>query len=365
MTKPAPPSMLTKYVYVFANGRADGNASMLNLLGGKGANLAEMAGLGLPVPPGFTISTQVCAAFYDNSEQLPSHIQPEIESALADVGIAVGASFGDPKNPLLVSIRSGARTSMPGMMDTILNLGLNDETVVGLAARSGDSRFAYDSYRRFIQMYANVVLGVDHGVFEDILENYKNLNGLSSDNEVSAAAWQNIIALYQKAIESETGSPFPSDLKAQLWGAIAAVFSSWKSARAITYRRLHDIPEHWGTAVTVQAMVFGNLGNTSATGVAFTRNPSTGSPEFYGEFLINAQGEDVVAGIRTPHVLTEAGKRELGAKRASLEALLALGYQPLRYRGMATETRTDGKEVLSRAARSTAIFVANPTIGEL
>ena len=318
-----------KHVYVFANGRADGNASMIHLLGGKGANLAEMASLGLPVPPGFTISTQVCTAYYENGEKLPAHIQPEIEAALADIGHAVGSTFGDPKNPLLVSVRSGARASMPGMMDTILNLGLNDDTVAGLAARSGDPRFAYDSYRRFIQMYANVVLGVDHGVFEDILENYKNLNGLSSDNEITAPAWQNIIALYQKAIESETGNPFPSDLNAQLWGAIGAVFSSWKSARAQTYRRLHDIPEHWGTAVTVQAMVFGNMGNTSATGVAFTRNPATGAPEFYGEFLINAQGEDVVAGIRTPQVLTEAAKRELGAKRASLESAMPKSYAEL------------------------------------
>ncbi|MEQ1697177.1 MAG: pyruvate, phosphate dikinase [Hyphomicrobiaceae bacterium] len=332
MTKPVSGNSTApaaKHVYVFANGRADGDASMIRLLGGKGANLAEMASLGLPVPPGFTITTQVCAAYYENGEKLPDHIQPEIEGALADIGHAVGATFGDPNNPLLVSVRSGARASMPGMMDTILNLGLNDETVVGLAARSGDPRFAYDSYRRFIQMYANVVLGVDHGVFEDILENYKNLNGLSSDNEVDAPAWQNIIVRYQKAIESETGAPFPSDLNAQLWGAIAAVFSSWKSARALTYRRLHDIPERWGTAVTVQAMVFGNLGNTSATGVAFTRNPSTGAPDFYGEFLINAQGEDVVAGIRTPQVLTEAGKRELGAKRASLESAMPKSFEEL------------------------------------
>ena len=218
---------------------------------------------------------------------------------------------------------------MPGMMDTILNLGLNDETVVGLATRSGDERFAYDSYRRFIQMYADVVLGVDHGVFEDLLENYKNLNGLSSDTEVTASAWKTIIAQYHKAILSETEQPFPSDLNTQLWGAISAVFASWSSARALTYRRLHDIPDNWGTAVNVQAMVFGNLGNTSATGVAFTRNPSTGEPEFYGEFLINAQGEDVVAGIRTPQVLTESAKRELGSKRASLQAAMPKSYAEL------------------------------------
>ena len=318
-----------KSVYVFANGRADGDASMRNLLGGKGANLAEMASLGLPVPPGFTITTDVCSAFYANGQKLPEHLKPEVEAALAAVGTAVGSKFGSLEKPLLVSVRSGARASMPGMMDTILNLGLNDQTVEGLARRSGDARFAYDSYRRFIQMYSNVVLDIDHGVFEDILENYKNLNGLATDTEVDADAWRKIIAQYQKAVHSETGKPFPQDLAEQLWGAISAVFSSWHTPRAVTYRRLNAIPDSWGTAVTVQAMVFGNLGETSATGVAFTRNPSTGTREHYGEFLINAQGEDVVAGIRTPQVLTEAAKRAMGAKRPSLEAAMPKAFADL------------------------------------
>jgi len=332
MKKPAqskPSAHPVKYVYVFADGKADGNASMQALLGGKGSNLAEIANLGLPVPPGFTMTTAVCKAFYDNAKQIPAVVRPQVEAALAQIGHAVGLTFGDPKNPLLVSIRSGAQDSMPGMMDTILNLGLNDDTVTGLAARSGDDRFAYDSYRRFIQMYATVVLGVNHGIFEDILDNYKNLNGLSSDTEVDASAWKDIIALYHKAILSETSSPFPTDLNTQLWGAIAAVLSSWSSPRALTYRRLHDISDDRGTAVTIQAMVFGNLGETSATGVAFTRNPSNGAPDYYGEFLINAQGEDVVAGIRTPQVLTEQGKRELGSKRSSLETAMPESYAEL------------------------------------
>ena len=325
----AKPTRPKKPVYIFAAGRSDGDASMKELLGGKGANLAEMASLGLPVPPGFTITTQVCAAFEANGGKLPDWLKPDVEAALAIVGKEVGATFGSVENPLLVSVRSGARASMPGMMDTILNLGLNDETVEGLAKRANDARFAYDSYRRFIQMYSAVVLGVDHGVFEDILENFKNLNGLSNDTEVDGAAWSKIIALYQKAVKSETGQPFPQDLKAQLWGAISAVFSSWNTARAVTYRRLNAIPDDWGTAVNVQAMVFGNMGETSATGVAFTRNPSTGKREYYGEFLINAQGEDVVAGIRTPQVLTETAKHEMGSKRASLEAAMPAAFTEL------------------------------------
>jgi pyruvate, orthophosphate dikinase len=318
-----------KRVYLYSGGRADGDASMAALLGGKGANLAEMARMGLPVPPGFTITTDVCTAYFANGERLPDGLHGDVEAALAAVGEAVGATFGSVEKPLLVSVRSGARASMPGMMDTILNLGLNDATVVGLAKRSGDARFAYDSYRRFIQMYSHVVLGIDHGVFEDVLENYKNLNGLASDIEVDAEAWQTVIGQYLKAVEREIRRPFPQDLDAQLWGAIAAVFSSWHTPRAVTYRRLNAISDDWGTAVNVQAMVFGNLGNTSATGVAFTRNPSTGAREYYGEFLINAQGEDVVAGIRTPQVLSEAAKRQLGGKRASLEATMPEAYREL------------------------------------
>jgi pyruvate,orthophosphate dikinase len=319
-----------KWVYVFAAGFVDGRASMTELLGGKGANLAEMASLGMPVPPGFTITTAVCDAYYANGRTLPEGLKPQIEKALKLVGEAVGAELGSIEKPLLVSVRSGARASMPGMMDTILNLGLNDKTVEGLAKRSKDRRFAYDSYRRFIQMYADVVLGVDHGVFEDILDNFKNLNGLSSDTELSADNWGEIIEEYKSAVEAQLGSPFPQDVNEQLYGAIAAVFGSWQNARAKTYRRLHDIPDSWGTAVTVQAMVFGNLGETSATGVAFTRNPSTGVKEVYGEFLLNAQGEDVVAGIRTPQPLTEKARKEASEDSASLENLMPQLYGNLK-----------------------------------
>ncbi|CAN1724628.1 Pyruvate, phosphate dikinase [Hyphomicrobium sp. 1Nfss2.1] len=308
-----------KLVYAFAAGYVDGRANMTELLGGKGANLAEMASLGLPVPPGFTITTKVCDEFYALGRKLPDALKPQVEKAIRLVGDAVGATFGDVDRPLLVSVRSGARASMPGMMDTILNLGLNDETVEGIATRSGDRRFAYDSYRRFIQMYADVVLGVDHGVFEDILENFKNLNALGSDTELTAEDWTRIIEEYKQAVIDNLGRPFPQDISEQLFGAIAAVFGSWQNARANTYRRLHDIPDSWGTAVTVQAMVFGNLGESSATGVAFTRNPSTGAKEIYGEFLINAQGEDVVAGIRTPQPLSAKARQEARVETLSLE----------------------------------------------
>ncbi len=312
----------SKWVYFFSAGRAEGNARMKDLLGGKGANLAEMAGLGLPVPPGFTITTEVCTTYYADGRKLPRDVAPQVEDALALVGKETGHVFGDEANPLLVSVRSGSRASMPGMMDTILNLGLNSRTVAGLAKRTGDERFAYDSYRRFIQMYASVVLGIDHGLFEDILDNYKNLNGAASDTDLTADDWREVTALYKQEIERELGKPFPEDTKEQLWGAIAAVFGSWQNARAITYRRLHAIPDNWGTAVNVQAMVFGNMGDTSATGVAFTRNPSTGRKELYGEFLLNAQGEDVVAGIRTPQPLTEAARIESGETTPSLEQLM-------------------------------------------
>ena len=322
-------STARKRVYLFGGGKADGTAQMKELLGGKGANLAEMASLGLPVPPGFTITTEVCTAYYAEGRKLPGGLEHEVEAALAHIGKTVGATFGDARSPLLVSVRSGARASMPGMMDTILNLGLNDETVKGLAAKSGNERFAYDSYRRFIQMYSNVVLGVDHGVFEDILENHKNLAGLALDTELGADDWLKIIDAYKAAVERETDKPFPQGTAEQLWGAIAAVFGSWQNARAKTYRRLHGIPDSWGTAVSVQAMVFGNLGDKSATGVAFTRNPSTGAREVYGEFLINAQGEDVVAGIRTPQALSEAARKEGGAKAQSLETAMPATYREL------------------------------------
>ncbi|MBL8566157.1 MAG: pyruvate, phosphate dikinase [Hyphomicrobiaceae bacterium] len=317
-------------VYLFGRGMTDGNAGLKELLGGKGANLAEMASLGLPVPPGFTITTEVCRAYYDHGRKLPEGLEGEVGAALARVGEAVGKIFGDPENPLLVSVRSGALASMPGMMDTILNLGLNDQTVLGLARHANDERFAYDSYRRFIQMYGDVVLGVDHSVFEDILEGFKNLNGLALDTDLNADHWKEIVAEYKSAVETELGEPFPQDTRKQLWGAISAVFGSWQNARAKTYRRLHNIPDDWGTAVNVQAMVFGNMGETSATGVAFTRNPSTGANRIYGEFLLNAQGEDVVAGIRTPQPLTEEARAEAGEELPSLESLMPRSFDDLR-----------------------------------
>jgi pyruvate,orthophosphate dikinase len=337
--KPTTSQSSGKHVYRFGGGQSDGAADQRNLLGGKGANLAEMARLGLPVPPGFTITTDVCNAYYANGRTFPDGLAAEVDRALVFIGEAVGARFGDAGRPLLVSVRSGARASMPGMMDTILNLGLNDATVEGLAKRSGDPRFAYDSYRRFIQMYSDVVLEVDHGHFEDILENHKNLRGYSADTEVTADDWKKLIIDYKAVVQSETGKPFPTDTREQLWGAIGAVFSSWQNARANTYRKLHNIPESWGTAVNVQAMVFGNMGDTSATGVAFTRNPSTGANEIYGEFLVNAQGEDVVAGIRTPQSLTEAARIAAGDKAPSLEALMPTTYGELKRVFAELETR--------------------------
>jgi pyruvate, orthophosphate dikinase len=318
-----------RWVFTFGAGHADGSASDRNLLGGKGAYLAEMSRLGLPVPPGFTISAEVCSVYYELGRRLPDELKPMVSDALDAVGRIAGAKFGDVENPLLVSVRSGSRASMPGMMDTVLNLGLNDQTVEGLARRSGDRRFSYDTYRRFIQMYADVVLGIDHELFEEILENFKNLKGLEYDTELSAEDWVAIVGRYKTLVESELGEPFPQDLHAQLWGAIAAVFGSWQNARAIAYRRLHDIPDSWGTAVTIQTMVFGNRGDQSATGVVFTRNPSTGAKELYGEYLVNAQGEDVVAGLRTPQPLTELSRKGSGARNPSLEALMPDAFAEL------------------------------------
>ncbi len=320
---------MTKWVFGFGGGKADGNASDRALLGGKGANLAEMCSLGMPVPPGFTITTEVCTAYYANGRTLPDDLQGQVDKALAEMGKIAGGTFGDPAGLMLVSVRSGSRASMPGMMDTVLNLGLNDETVQALAKASGDERFAYDSYRRFIQMYSDVVLGLDHEIFEEILEDAKAENGLDQDTELSAGQWRDVIGRYKEKIEAELGEPFPQEPKAQLWGAISAVFASWMNPRAITYRRLHDIPESWGTAVNVQAMVFGNLGETSATGVAFTRNPSTGEDALYGEFLVNAQGEDVVAGIRTPQNITEAARVAAGSDKPSLEKLMPEAFVAL------------------------------------
>ena len=310
---------MTQWVYGFGGGSADGDASMKNLLGGKGANLAEMSSLGLPVPPGFTITTEACNHYYRNGQSYPADLEAQVKSGLARVEAVVGKTFGDPKNPLLVSVRSGARASMPGMMDTVLNLGLNDETVEGLAALSGDRRFALDSYRRFITMYSNVVLGLSHDDFEEVLDDHKDRLGVTVDTDLTAGDWEKVVADYKAVVEDRLGQPFPQDPSDQLWGAIGAVFASWMNDRAKFYRRMHDIPESWGTAVNVQSMVFGNMGDTSATGVAFTRNPSTGEAKLYGEFLINAQGEDVVAGIRTPQSLTRAGREEMGETAPSME----------------------------------------------
>ena len=318
---------MSKWVYTFGDGAAEGGAGDKSLLGGKGANLAEMCSLGLPVPPGFTITTEMCNWYYANNRSYPPQFEGQLDAALAHIGKVTGRRFGDPENLLLVSVRSGARASMPGMMDTVLNLGLNDETVEALAADSGDARFAYDSYRRFIQMYSNVVLGIDHEAFEEILEDAKDRLGHEFDTDLTAAEWQQVIQLYKARVEEEQGKPFPQVPREQLWGAVGAVFSSWMNQRAIVYRRLHDIPESWGTAVNVQAMVFGNMGDNSATGVAFTRNPSTGENTLYGEFLVNAQGEDVVAGIRTPQNITEAARIAAGSDRPSLEKLMPEAFR--------------------------------------
>ena len=312
----------SRWVYSFGGGGADGDASMKNLLGGKGANLAEMSSLGLPVPPGFTITTEACVHYYANGRSYPAELAEQVKAGLAKVEQVTGKVFGDAKNPLLVSVRSGARASMPGMMDTVLNLGLNDQTVAGLADLAGDRRFAFDSYRRFIQMYSNVVLDLDHHMFEEILDEHKDRLDVYVDTGLTAENWEADVTDYKALVERELGKPFPQDPQEQLWGAIGAVFASWMNERAKFYRRMHDIPESWGTAVNVQSMVFGNMGDSSATGVAFTRNPSTGEARLYGEFLINAQGEDVVAGIRTPQALTRAAREEMGEKAPSMEEAL-------------------------------------------
>jgi len=317
------------YVYRFGGGVSDGGKGDRNLLGGKGANLAEMASIGLPVPPGFTISTAMCTRYYEDGEQFPQELRDEVAEGIAHIEAVTEKRFGDPENPLLVSVRSGARVSMPGMMDTVLNLGLNDATVEGLAKKAGDERFAWDSYRRFIQMYADVVLELDHGAFEEALEIAKEDNGFTLDTEMSAADWKALVTTYKGLVEEQWGKPFPQDVQDQLWGAVGAVFGSWQSERAKVYRRLNDIPADWGTAVNVQAMVFGNMGDTSATGVAFTRDPSKGDRAYYGEFLINAQGEDVVAGIRTPQYLTKAAREEAKAKPASMEEAMPEVYAEL------------------------------------
>ncbi|WP_375693017.1 MULTISPECIES: pyruvate, phosphate dikinase [unclassified Bartonella] len=320
---------MKKWVYSFGDGKAEGSASERNLLGGKGANLAEMSNLGLPVPPGFTLTTEVCNFYYAHDKSYPEELQESVKQALRYVAEQTGREFGNEQRPLLLSVRSGARASMPGMMDTVLNLGMNDETVKAIALQANNERFAYDSYRRFIQMYSNVVLGLDHSYFEEILDEAKACNGYTIDTEMTADDWKNVIISYKAYVEEKLGTPFPQDPEQQLWGAIGAVFSSWMTARAVTYRRLHSIPESWGTAVNVQAMVFGNMGEDSATGVAFTRNPSTGKKELYGEFLVNAQGEDVVAGIRTPQNITESARIVAGSNRPSLEKIMPEAFLKL------------------------------------
>jgi len=321
---------MTKWVYTFGDGSAEGTASMREMLGGKGANLAEMSNLGIPVPPGFTITTEVCTHFYENDRSYPQELREQVEAALQHVGTLTGRTFGDSQRPLLVSVRSGARASMPGMMDTVLNLGLNDETVEALARDAGDRRFALDSYRRFIQMYSNVVLDLDHHAFEEILEDIKEANGKTLDTELDADHWLEVIERYKAYVAQEIDQPFPQDPIDQIWGAIGAVFGSWMNARAQTYRRLHGIPASWGTAVNIQAMVFGNMGDSSATGVAFTRDPSTGENALYGEFLVNAQGEDVVAGIRTPQHLTKAAREAARSDNPSLEEVMPQAFEQFR-----------------------------------
>jgi pyruvate,orthophosphate dikinase len=313
---------MRKWVYTFGGGKAEGSRTEIDQLGGKGANLAEMAALGLPVPPGLTIVSEACGIYYESGKTLPDDLKAQVLSGIEGIEAATGRSFGDVNQPLLLSVRSGSRTSMPGMMDTVLNLGLNDHTVEALGHHSRDARFAWDSYRRFIQMYGDVVMGLDHEIFEEIFEDEKGRLGHELDTDLSAVELQHVVSLYKDLLENELGQPFPQDPHVQLWGAIGAVFSSWMNPRAQTYRMLHSIPGDWGTAVTVQTMVFGNLGSTSATGVAFTRNPSTGAKELYGEFLVNAQGEDVVAGIRTPQSITEAARIDSGSDRPSLEKLM-------------------------------------------
>ena len=321
---------MTKWVYTFGDGKAEGKADMRNLLGGKGANLAEMSNLGLPVPPGLTVTTEVCTWYYANNRSYPPELKAQVDAAVAYIGKVAGGTLGDPARPLLLSVRSGARVSMPGMMDTVLNLGLNAQTTEGLARLTGDARFAYDSYRRFIQMYSDVVLGMDHAAFEEILDEEKDQKGVELDTDLDADDLKRIAAAYRSRVEKELGRPFPEDVQEQLWGAIGAVFGSWQSPRANTYRKLNNIPEDWGTAVSVQAMVFGNRGDTSATGVAFTRDPATGEKLLYGEFLINAQGEDVVAGIRTPQPISKIVRERQGSKKPSMEEAMPAAFAELK-----------------------------------
>ena len=346
-----------KLVYAFADGFADGDASMGALLGGKGANLAEMCRMGLPVPPGFTLTTDVSTHFTTHDGHYPDGLKEEVETALSQLSENMNLRLGDPERPLLVSVRSGARASMPGMMDTVLNLGMNDVTVEGLSKRTGDARFVWDSYRRFQQMYGDVVMGVSHDFFEEIIDDYKFENALSLDADLDTDDWRDICARFAVMIEEEAGEPFPQDPFEQLWGAIGAVCESWNNARARTYRQLQDIPDDWGTAVTVQAMVFGNLGDTSATGVAFTRNPSTGAREVYGEYLLNAQGEDVVAGIRTPHFIAKQARLDAGMQELSLEEVLPTVYAELQKIFVTLETHFKDMQDVEFTVQNGRLFI--------
>ena len=346
-----------KLVYAFADGFADGDASLGALLGGKGANLAEMCRMGLPVPPGFTLTTDVSTHFTTHDGHYPDGLKEEVEAALSQLSENMNLRLGDAERPLLVSVRSGARASMPGMMDTVLNLGMNDVTVEGLSKRTGDARFVWDSYRRFQQMYGDVVMGVSHDSFEEIIDDYKFENALSLDADLDTDDWRDICARFAVMIEREAGEPFPQDPYEQLWGAIGAVCESWNNARARTYRQLHDIPDDWGTAVTVQAMVFGNLGDTSATGVAFTRNPSTGAREVYGEYLLNAQGEDVVAGIRTPHFIAKQARLDAGMQELSLEEVLPSVYAELQKIFVTLETHFKDMQDVEFTVQNGRLFI--------
>ena len=355
---------MTKWVYAFGNGAAEGRAGMKELLGGKGANLAEMSNLGLPVPPGFTITTEVCTYFYTHGQSYPPELMLAVEAALARTGESAGAILGDTNRPLLVSVRSGARVSMPGMMDTVLNLGLNPDTTETLARVTGDARFAYDSFRRFIHMYANVVLGMAHERFEELLELEKETKGVDFDTDLDASDLRRIAEKYREEVARATGAPFPDDVSAQLWGAIGAVFRSWNSPRAKTYRRLNNIPEDWGTAVTVQAMVFGNRGDTSATGVAFTRDPATGERVLYGEFLINAQGEDVVAGIRTPQPISKIVRERMGGRKPSMEEAMPDSFAELNRIAQALESHYRDMQDLEFTVQEGRLFMLQTRSGK-
>ncbi len=335
-----------------------------DLLGGKGANLAKMSDLNLPVPPGFTLTTDVCNAYYQDNKTYPDNLKDDVRGAIKSIENNTNLVFGDDKNPLLVSVRSGARVSMPGMMDTVLNLGLNKTTVGALAAKTNNPRFAYDCYRRFIQMYGSVVMDVDHYLFEDLLETYKRDDGISEDTDLTAKNWQEIIAEYERLIIQETGNPFPQNVDDQLWGAISAVFDSWMNPRAITYRAINNISADWGTAVNVQAMVFGNMGNGCATGVAFTRNPSTGSKEFYGEFLINAQGEDVVAGIRTPQPLTKEERRNQNLEALSMEEAMPEIFKELSDIRLKLETHYQDMQDIEFTVQENKLYMLQTRTGK-